>query len=300
VKPFDRQHPVRGSFGDPRMIFKVPPTQQNVITGVGSFSFHAGVDISAPDGTPVYPVVPGTVSRVTKEWVGVDTGNGRIFQYWHINAAVKTGDRVEARKTQLGTILPKAGHVHLSEVQSGRCINPLMVGHLSPYTDKTKPEVERITLRAAGAGGDVLPNFLRGAVEIIVEAYDTPSTPVPGDWAGMPVAPALLTWRIQNLAGKAVLKEQIAVDFRSTIPPNRQFWSYYARGTYQNMCVFGPHYSYRQPGCLLFKLTRKPLDTKTIPDGVYDLVVTATDIRGNTGSRSRRITVHNRSGWVGS
>jgi hypothetical protein len=64
--------------------------------------------------------------------------------------------------------------------------------------------------------------------------------------------------------------------------------------------VFGPHYSFRQPGCFLFKLTREPFDTKTIPDGVYDLVVTATDIRGNAGSRRRRCTVHNRPGWVGS
>lgn len=300
MKPFDRAHPVRGSFGDPRMIFKVPPTQRNLITGDGSFSFHSGVDISAPDGTTVYPVAAGTVSRVTKEGVAVDTGNGRTFQYWHIKAAVKQGDSVEARMTELGTILPNAGHVHLSELQQGRCINPLAAGHLSPYTDKTKPEVTAITFRAAGVGGDVLPNFLRGSVEMIVEAYDSPSTPVPGDWSGMPVTPALLTWRIDNLAGKVVSKEQVAVDFRSTTPPNKQFWRYYARGTYQNMCVFGAHYSFRQPGCFLFKLTRKPFDTNTIPDGVYDLVVTATDIRGNTGSHSRRFTVHNRPGWVGS
>ena len=92
----------------------------------------------------------------------------------------------------------------------------------------------------------------------------------------MPVAPARLTWRIENLGGKVIVKEQIGVDFRETIPDNRLFWKYYARGTYQNCCVFGPHYSFRQPGCFLFKLTREPFDTKTIPDGVYELVVTAT------------------------
>ena len=74
----------------------------------------------------------------------------------------------------------------------------------------------------------MLPNFLRGKVELIAEAYDTPSIAVPGEWAGMPVAPALLTWRVQNLGGKVVVKEQVAVDFRQTIPPNGQFWSYYA------------------------------------------------------------------------
>jgi hypothetical protein len=86
----------------------------------------------------------------------------------------------------------------------------------------------------------MLPNFLRGKVELIAEAYDTASIAAPGEWAGMPVAPALLTWRVQNLGGKVVVKEQVAVDFRQTIPPNGQFWSYYARGTYQNCCVFGP------------------------------------------------------------
>ena len=300
VKPFDRQHPVRGSFGDPRMVFKVPPTQRDLITGGGAFSFHFGVDISALDGTTVYPVVSGTVSQVTKDWVGVDTGGGRTFQYWHIRAAVKKGDAVQARKTELGTILKDCGHVHLTELRKGASINPLSAGHLTPYADKTAPEVEAITFRAAGVGGDMLPNFLRGKVDLIAEAYDTPSIAVPGEWAGMPVAPALHTWRIENLGGKVVMKEQVAVDFRQTIPPNGQFWSYYARGTYQNCCVFGPHYSFRQPGCFLFKLTRTPFDTKSIPDGVYDLVVTATDIRGNQGSRSRRFTVHNRPGWVGS
>jgi hypothetical protein len=73
----------------------------------------------------------------------------------------------------------------------------------------------------------------------------------------------------------------------------------YARGTFQNMAVFGSHYSYLQPGCFLFRLTRTPLDTTRLPDGVYDLVVTATDIRGNSGSLSRTFSVHNAPGWVG-
>jgi murein DD-endopeptidase MepM/ murein hydrolase activator NlpD len=299
IKPFDRQHPVRGSFGDPRMVFKVPPTHQDLMGGGGAFSFHFGVDIAAEDGTPVYPVVSGTVSKVTKDWVGVDTGGGHSFQYWHVEAAVKTGDRVTARKTVVGTILPPAGHVHLSELRQGRAINPLASGHLTPYADRTDPEVEALTFRTP-AGDDVLPNFVRGKVQLIAEAYDTPAVAVPGDWQGMPVAPARLTWRIENLGGKVIVKEQIGVDFRETIPDNGLFWKYYARGTYQNCCVFGPHYSFRQPGCFLFELTREPFDTKTIPDGVYELIVTATDIRGNAGSRRRRFTVHNRPGWIGS
>jgi Peptidase family M23 len=300
VKPFDRPHPVRGSFGDPRTQFAVPPTMDGALTGSGKFSFHFGVDISAPDGTKVYPVVSGTVSQVTHEWVGVDTGGGRSFQYWHIHASVGRGDRAEAGKTVLGTVVRGAEHVHFTELQNGRVVNPLRSGHLTPYEDATKPEVETISLRASETGRDLMPNFVRGRLVLVAEAYDSPQLPVPGAWKGMPVAPALVTWRLHKLGGRTVVPETIAADFRSTIPSNGAFWSYYARGTYQNMSVFAKHYSYAQPGCFLFKLTRTPFDTRRIHDGVYDLIVTATDIQGNHSSLTRRFTVHNRAGWVGS
>jgi hypothetical protein len=300
VKPFDQQHPIRGGFGDPRTLFFSPPTTDGVLTGNGSFTFHFGVDISAPDGTKVYPVVSGTVSQVTSDWVGIDSGDGRSFQYWHIQPAVRVGASVEADRTVLGTILAGAEHVHFTEIDNHQVVNPLQAGHLTPYTDTTKPEVKAITFRATETGRDLMPGFLRGSVEMIAEAYDTPSIPVPGDWHGMPLAPALITWHLQTLGGRDVTGERIAVDFRHTIPNNGLFWSYYARGTYQNQSVFKPHYSYGQPGCFLFKLTRTPFNTKTMPDSVYDLVVTATDIRGNHSSTSQRITIHNRAGWIGS
>src|SRR6478672_3852449 len=46
VKPFDRQHPVRGNFGDPRTIFRSSATMNGVLTGDCSCDFHRGVDIS--------------------------------------------------------------------------------------------------------------------------------------------------------------------------------------------------------------------------------------------------------------
>jgi hypothetical protein len=93
-----------------------------------------------------------------------------------------------------------------------------------------------------------------------------------------------------------VVPERIAVDYRTTVPTNSAFWRVYARGTYQNMCVFGAHYAYMQRGTYLFKLASK-FDTRALRDGVYDLVVTAADVRGNTDSQSLRFTVHNRGGW---
>jgi hypothetical protein len=70
----------------------------------------------------------------------------------------------------------------------------------------------------------------------------------------------------------------------------------YARGTYQNQTVFGNHYSYVERGAYLFKVAPH-FDTRTLRDGVYDLIVRASDIRGNSGSHTLRFTVHNRPGW---
>src|SRR5206468_1255472 len=83
------------------------------MTSGGSFTFHFGVDISAPDGTAAFPVVSGKVTHVEADWIGLDAGAGRTFQYWHLDAAVAVGQQVQARTTKLGTIKADAGHVHL-------------------------------------------------------------------------------------------------------------------------------------------------------------------------------------------
>src|SRR2546423_77737 len=62
VKPFDHQHPVRGAFGDPRTVFVAPPTADGLLHGAGQFSFHEGIDISAANGTAVYPVRDGRLT----------------------------------------------------------------------------------------------------------------------------------------------------------------------------------------------------------------------------------------------
>ena len=71
------------------------------MTGGGKFTFHFGVDIWAPNGTAVYPVVSGTVGRVShekhREYVEILTGNGRSFEYWHMRAVVRPGQRVRGR-----------------------------------------------------------------------------------------------------------------------------------------------------------------------------------------------------------
>src|SRR5512146_19124 len=110
VKPFDRPRPVRANLGDPRTIFAGPPNQQTLLHGAGTFQFHYGIDVSAPDGTPVYPVVSGRVISVSKDedWLAVDAGQGRTFEYWHIVPVVDVGAQVQEDATVLGRIIKGA------------------------------------------------------------------------------------------------------------------------------------------------------------------------------------------------
>jgi hypothetical protein len=271
VKPFDREHPIRGSFGDPRTVFFGPPTRDTLLRGEGDFQFHFGVDISAPNGTPVYPVQSGLVTRVTDEEIDVAGAGGLAFQYWHLRAAVRTGERVTASVTVLGRIMKPCGHVHLTELDHGVIVNPLQRGHLTPYTDRTKPEVTSIVRRGS---------------ELLATAIDMPSTPVPGAWHDLPVTPALVEWRVVDRAGRDVEPTRVVYDVREHLPAQSTFWSVYARGTHQNMTTFTHFYAYRQPGVYLFRL-----GDVTLRPGTYRVIVTAVDIRGNHGSREQQLVV---------
>ena len=110
----------------------------------------------------------------------------------------------------------------------------------------------------------------------------------------------LVTSNLERLGSETpIVRPTVVVSFRDSIPPNRDFWEYYARGTYQNMAVFGKHFSWLQPGCYVFRLTPQPFDTTRLKDGVYQLVVTVADVDGNQSSSSQRFTVHNAPGVVG-
>jgi len=275
VKPFDQEHPIRGSFGDPRTLFFGPPTRDTLLHGEGDFQFHFGVDISAPNGTPVYPVQSGLVTRVTDQEIDVAGADGLAFQYWHLRAAVHNGERVVAYTTVLGRIMKPAGHVHLTELDNGLIVNPLQRGHLTPYTDRSKPSVTAIDVRRAG-----------GEIDLEASAQDMPSMHVPGAWHDLPVTPALLEWRLVDASGRDVVPTRVVYDVREHLPAQSTFWSVYARGTHQNMTTFTHFYAYRQAGVYLFRL-----GDVSLPPGTYRVIVTAVDIRGNQGLREQRVVV---------
>ena len=294
VKPFDKPHPVRANFGDPRTTFRGPPTLRTLLSAGGVFAFHFGVDIAAPDGTAVYAVRDGVVSLKSGTTVHVDSAGDFATEYWHIRPVVRDGQHVDAYRTILGYITKGHEHVHFTELDGHQPVNPLVAGHLDPYDDATRPTVNGISFRWNDTGRDVPAEFLRGRVVMVADASDTPALPVPGLWGALPVAPALVTWHVERAKdGKVVLAERTAFDVRRTIPPNDAFWRYYARGTRQNMANFGTHRFWRSPGVYLYKLTPRPFDTHRLPNGIYRLVVTAADTAGNRASLAQVITVLN-------
>src|SRR3954468_13994269 len=149
LEPFDRAHPVRAYFNDPR------------ISGP-SRAFHFGIDISAPNGTPVYAVAAGKVHLEDAQAISVAAGDVD-FGYWHVVPAVQHLESV-ARHQLLGHVAAPWLHVHFAEHRGGVYKNPLRRGGLKPWTDTTHPRVTAITFMRDGR---VLPaELLAGPVDV--------------------------------------------------------------------------------------------------------------------------------------
>jgi hypothetical protein len=107
-----------------------------------------------------------------------------------------------------------------------------------------------------------------------------------------------VTWKLQRVGGPVVVPQTNAVDFRTTLPPPRDFWSVYARGSYQNAPRFGLQQFGSMPGRFLFQLT-DGFDTRTVANGPYLLTVGATDERGNIGGLTQRFWIFNQRSPTG-
>ena len=195
MKPFNRLMPSAGA-SEIKDDLPRAADARHALSGDGGFSFHQDIDISAPNGSPVYAVADGTVVRVTHEWVRVDCGNGRAFEYWHLESRVHLGQRVEAGQTLIGNVRRPQQHVHLTQLQDGHAVNPVAPGRLAPYRDTTSPRVVDIAVRQSEIGPDEMPQFVQGRVLLVAEAVDEPACR-PGIWHDLPVTPARISWRIE-------------------------------------------------------------------------------------------------------
>ena len=245
MKPFVRQHPVRGFFGDPRA------------GKHGARQFHFGIDISAPNGTPVYATVSGTSDHPPApcdDDCDRRAGRGRV-QLLARRPRGALGPVRAAYETVIGHIEEPYGHVHFSERRGDRYLNPLRAGALGPYIDTTRPRIAGVKARSGA---------------LVAEAYDETPLAVSRPWHDLPVMPALVRWRVLDANGQTVLGWRTAVDFRETIPPASAFWKIWAPGTMQNRV--------RAPGSYRLVLAG---DLDSLPARATVVEVAARDTRGN-------------------
>lgn len=100
-------------------------------------AFHRGIDLTDPKGTLMYPVLEGTVTSVTTQFVGygkhviVTHDGGMSSLYAHLsNITVKEGQKV-TKQTEIGTVgatgWATGNHLHLEMYQNGVALNPMEV-----------------------------------------------------------------------------------------------------------------------------------------------------------------------------
>lgn len=129
-----------------RLIFKISSVMKYPVAGritskfgnrihpiTGATSFHNGIDIAAPIGTPVHSPYSGVVKSVYSNNTGgiqmiVDHDNGFRTGYAHLSETIaRPGQRVKQ-----GEIIAKTGntgastgpHLHLTLRKNGTLVNP--------------------------------------------------------------------------------------------------------------------------------------------------------------------------------
>jgi hypothetical protein len=306
VRAHHQQHPIRGSFLDPR-----PDPERGAV-------YHDGVDIAVRDDRPERGAPPGRTHRVYAVEGGpvfVTTPRGvrgfaRIghFGYGHIDSLVVTGETVTPGQ-HIGWTCEGDWHVHLSEfvftADGGRlAVNPLRPeGKLRPYVDRSPPLIPEIRFytpatppwarrpntsvaRLPQAGRRLNRQRLFGRVDVRVRVADPQSfigwfQELP--WLAAPHHPFRIAVTITRLATGRVVRrrEVLRAEQLLDLPAGRHF----APGTEQNLPANGCmrfHRSVRCDGVYWIRLF--PLgywDTRRLPDSRYRLLVRAWDAAGN-------------------
>lgn len=211
VAPIDQEHPIRGSFLDPR------PGQ---VSSGGDPGYHIGIDIGVRDDQPeaghpsnrthkVYAIEGGTAS-IPSDQANVTCSNRKVtighFEYWHTDTVpvISNGQQISPGQF-IGWTCNSMWHVHLSEVMmvgnQWMYVNPLHgVGgptgptNLQPYTDSAPPVVHDVVfytpamptwsvvnnaVTSPDAGNELFPvdqaHALSGYVDVRAWIYDPQS-----------------------------------------------------------------------------------------------------------------------------
>jgi hypothetical protein len=317
VRPQHRQHPIRGSFLDPR-----PDPERGAI-------YHDGVDIAVRDDRPERGAPPGRTHRVFAIEGGpvffatprgtrgsVHVGH---FRYGHVDAVVQVGEIV-APGQHIAWTCRGDWHVHLGEMISiadgGRIfVNPLRRdGKLHPFVDRAPPEIREIRFfrpatpdwarrpntsvaRLPPAGDRLDRDRLTGLVDVRVRVSD-PQTFIGWfeelPWLAAPHHPFRLAVRILDANERVVRRREV---FRSEQVLGMSAGRHYAPGTEQNLPASGCHLFHRRLRCdgiYWFRLLGRPYwDTTRLPNGGYRIRVRVWDAAGNVRTDDTDVRIRN-------
>jgi hypothetical protein len=330
VAPRDRQHPVRGSFLDPRK------SSHQVAE-----SYHHGIDVSVRDDRPEQGAPPGRTHRVYaleggEVWqVGPRNRNGESivrlghFGYGHVDPVVSLGQVVQAGD-MLGWTMEGQWHLHLSEWvfpdgdrERRIPVDPLdRRGKISPYADEAAPVVQDVRFFTPAeprwrcglgravcppAGRELDPAALSGTVDVRARIEDDQS--FVGFWEELwrletrhhPARVKLKVVRLDDggvVVERDVFRTDVTLDLEGPAPI--PFSHHYAPGTSQNLRAKTAIKLSRQGrGELWFRLFARPggaapyWDTTTVPNGGYRLRIAAWDVTGNKTVHTVDVAVAN-------
>jgi murein DD-endopeptidase MepM/ murein hydrolase activator NlpD len=291
VQPFDGPHQVRGTFGEVRGLVGIAGTKGlegaalqnflatlNPVLAVGRRIIHHGIDIVAPDLTPVYALTDGVA-----KWGGGDNYSRFVrvgdFEYVHLADPVAEGTRVRAFTTIIGRVYPGQEHVHLTRWDGGQPVNPLRFGGLSNYADAAPP-----VLHALGAyredGTKVDLQSLSGAVALFVNATDVQSN------GGNETGVYSLGYTLKDANGATVVGPYHCIQM-DRIPPeavgNILYTTQSTRHKFQP--IFWVRLTLKSP------TADGMLHTGSLAPGAYTVEVTAADVIGNATSTNFPVTV---------
>jgi murein DD-endopeptidase MepM/ murein hydrolase activator NlpD len=324
VWPVDEQHPVRGGFLDPR------PTTDGVMLHSG---VDISVRDDRPEpGHPwhrthrVYALEGGTVETAAdverRSCVGRLVRVGH-FTYSHVDPVwtVEPGQVVREGDV-IGWTCKGNWHVHLTErmdtPEGSLVVNPIRTGgRLHPYVDTAPPVVRSLKFTTPDDGlwlvlggavssfdsaSELAPSALKGLVEIRASIGDRES--FEGWFAELPylraeLAPYEVHVTLRRPGGTLVWNH---VSFRNDVLRTRgaPLAPRYAPGTRQNLPAQTCAWLRSATACEgenWFSLGgpdgARAWDTRTAPNGRYELCVTALDAVVNTGGRCAAIRIAN-------
>ncbi len=266
ISPVNQQHNISGTFGEFRHTF--------------SIHYHNGVDIPAPEGTPVYAVLGGEVLWMESGFNGgIRVGR---FAYIHVvpRSDLQLGDHVN--QGEVVGYINEGAHVHFKDgggASSYPVRNPLMPDALQPFDDPWGTNVYRVAFFSHYLDRQMNPDSLWGWVDIVAGALDTTGY---GQIA-------------QNNGIFAIWYEVLTSDTDSVVVGPHQLVRFeYLPSTPVEEVYYIPWSSNQSHNYIVTNSASKSvgyLNLNRLPGGDYVLAVYATDTRENYDTNFVRIHV---------